>query len=114
MYKGELGSWISANAENKLFDVILTSEVSGLSRGFMMPALTCAEVVEVITLPNKDVIFGFKMLGKTGNIPKDSIYYYKLSEIRLIDQTQYYLRLAEEQRKQSEEGEKEDGDKEGS
>lgn len=96
MYKGELSSWVSAQAEDKIFDVYLVSEVSAFAKGFMQPSITCAMIQEVVTLPNKDVLLGFKCMIQKGNLPKDTIYYYKLSEIRLIDQTKYYVKLAED------------------
>ena len=96
MYKGELSSWVSAQAEDKIFDVYLVSEVSAFAKGFMQPSITCAMIQEVVTLPNKDVLLGFKCMIQKGAMPKETIYYYKLSEIRLIDQTKYYVKLAED------------------
>ena len=96
MYQGEIKSWITLNGEEKIFDVYLVSEVGGFAKGFMQPSITCAMIEEVIYLPNKDVLIGFKCMIQKGVTPKETIYYYKLSEIRLIDQTTYYVRMAEE------------------
>ena len=102
-----LENWLKTNPEEKLYDVYM---VDDYAKGFTPPRMMCAEIVEAITLPNKEVLLGFKLVGKRGNKKVESITYYNLKDIRLVDQTVEYIRQMNEQEQNK--SEVEDGEEE--